>query len=162
MDRAATFDGTGLYRYRLDRRWKIEEEKRVTFVMLNPSTADASKEDPTIRRCMGFAQRMSFSVMTVVNLFAVRATNPEMIRLTADPVGPANDFYIRQACQASMMVICAWGAYPHLDGRDHNAWPNIRPFCSNVYCYGLTKKGAPKHPLYLPGDSELLPFTPAT
>ncbi len=157
MDRAATFDETGAYRYRLDRRWKCEDDKRVTFVMLNPSTADAFEEDPTIRRCIGFAKRMSFSAMTVVNLFALRATDPKEIRRAEDPVGPANDFYIRQACAESMMIICAWGAYPHLDGRDVSAWNAIR-WPKNVYCLGLTKDGAPKHPLYLKKDQILEPF----
>lgn len=160
MDRAATFDETGTYRYRLDRRWKRAPEKRVTFVMLNPSTADAFKEDPTIRRCIGFAKSLSLQAMSVVNLFAIRATDPKEIRLAEDPVGPENDFYIREACRASMMVICAWGAYPHLDGRDRVAWLNIKDCCSNIYSFGLTKKGAPKHPLYLRGDSVLQAFRP--
>ena len=160
MDRAATFDETGTYRYRLDRRWRSEPDKLVTFVMLNPSTADAFQEDPTIRRCIGFAKSLSFPAMSVVNLFAIRATDPKTIRLTEDPVGPENDFYIREACRASMMVICAWGAYPHLKGTDRAVWADIRECCSNIYSFGLTKKGAPKHPLYLRADSRLETFRP--
>ena len=158
MDRAATFDETGTYRYRLDRRWKVERGKRITFVMLNPSTADAFKEDPTITRCIGFAKRLNFPAMTVVNLFALRATDPKELRRHKAPVGPDNDRYIGEACLESMMVICAWGAYPHLRGRDLSAWAAITEWQSILYCLGVTKSGAPRHPLYLKKEQDPEPF----
>lgn len=154
MDRAATFDESGTYRYRLDRRWD-DVGRNVAFVMLNPSTADAFVEDNTIRRCIGFAKELGFASLTVVNLFAFRATDPKQLKKAADPVGDRNDFYIRQAMKESHAVICAWGVHGALFGRDKEVAPIIIESCENVWVFGVTKKGFPKHPLYLPKDAKV-------
>lgn len=164
MDRAACLDETGKYRYWLFRRWSPERRPAdgagvATFIMLNPSTADAFQDDPTIRRCIGFAKRLGYQAMTVVNLFALRSTDPKELRKAEDPVGPDNDNYITEACYGASKVICAWGAYAHLKGRDEEAWDNgIVKGGVKRFCLGTTKAGHPKHPLYLPNDAPLEPF----
>jgi hypothetical protein len=92
----ATFDPTGAYRYAL---WRVWDGNRppLVFVMLNPSIADAERDDPTIRRCLGFACAWGYGALTVVNLFALRATCPHTLRRAADPVGPDNDEHLRAA-----------------------------------------------------------------
>ena len=159
MDRGAIFDETAAFRYSLYRRW-AEHGRSVTFVMLNPSTADAFKEDPTITRCIGFAKGFGYHALQIVNLFAFRSTDPKKLRQVEDPVGPDNDQYIREACYRGNSVICAWGAYAHLDGRDLEAWKQIRLEVPNVFCLGRTKAGHPKHPLYLKATTELERFRP--
>ena len=159
MDRGAIFDETAMYRYSLSRRWAANG-RSVTFVMLNPSTADAFEEDPTITRCIGFAKGFGYHALQIVNLFAFRSTDPKKLREVVDPVGLNNDRYIREACRAGSDVICAWGAYAHLAGRDWDAWPLIRRSVPNVFCLGRTKGGHPKHPLYLKATTELERFRP--
>jgi len=158
MDRSACFDETGKYRYRLDRRWGRNRVKNITFIMLNPSTADAFQEDPTIRRCIGFAKRLEFPAMTVVNLFGLRATDPKALKHHMDPVGEDNDWYIYEAMLDSDVIVCAWGTHGSLRGRDKEALKYIRDMSYKMFHLGLTKGGHPKHPLYLPADSELQKF----
>ena len=154
MDRGAVFDETGKYRYSLYRRWG-DGGSIGTFIMLNPSTADAFKEDPTITRCIGFAQRFGHDAMNIVNLFALRSTDPKKLLEDDDPVGPANDEYIRGAVNDSATVICAWGAHKTVVGRDVEAWrAAISTVVPKVFCFGRTKAGHPKHPLYLRSDTK--------
>lgn len=155
---SAVLSDDGTYRYRLDRRWA--EGPRCVFVMLNPSTADAEHDDPTIRRCLGFARREGMSALTVVNLFAYRATDPaELERCPVDVVGPENDRHIKAACLGAGPVILAWGAHRtatqlrvrqvlHVLRGCH--WPPV--------CLGVTKSGAPRHPLYVRGDAPVVPI----
>jgi hypothetical protein len=98
------------YRYRLWRSWG-DLEKRVAFVMLNPSTADESKDDPTIRKCVGFAKRWGFGALDVVNLFAWRSTDPDGLLDAADPVGPDNDKMVRAVFDGADRVVLAWGSH---------------------------------------------------
>ena len=159
MDRGAIFDETATYRYLLSRRWE-NDGRSVTFVMLNPSTADAFKEDPTITRCIGFAKGFGYHALRIVNIFAFRSTDPKKLRKVEDPVGPDNDRYIREACFRSSSVICAWGTHGALHARDLKAWEQIRLEVPNVFCLGRTKGGHPKHPLYLKATTELERFRP--
>ena len=159
MDRGAIFDETAVYRYSLYRRW-ANHGRSVTFVMLNPSTADAFKEDPTITRCIGFAKGFGYHALTIVNIFAFRSTDPKKLRTVEDPVGPDNDRYIRDACFRGSSVICAWGTHGALHARDLAAWKQIRLEIPNVFCLGRTKGGHPKHPLYLKATTELERFRP--
>src|SRR5262249_1429413 len=113
----AVISACGCFRYYLARR--IAAGDRVaTFIMLNPSTADAFVDDPTVRKCQGFARRWGCSLLRVVNLFAVRATNPVAIKAAADPVGPDNKAWVNAALGASVSgrdrvntVVCAWGVH---------------------------------------------------
>ena len=149
------FDDSGRYRYQLGRRWAAGGPV-VAFVMLNPSTADAERDDPTIRRCAGFARRWGFAAMTVVNLFALRATDPARLRRARDPVGPANDGHIAAAAAGADAVVLAWGAHGDLRGRDRDVLAllaGVRPAC-----LGVTRGGQPRHPLYLPRATRRRPF----
>lgn len=133
----------GLYRYRLWRRWGTGPH--ALWVMLNPSTADANQDDPTIRKCMGFAKLWGFEGIEVVNLFAWRSTSPDAIRMVADPVGPENDVHIREAAAKAPQVVAGWGrAIPR-------QWlPRVRDVLAllgEVHCLGLTDDQQPRHPL---------------
>jgi hypothetical protein len=143
------------YRYSLDRFFPAEHAESVCFVMLNPSTADATTNDPTIRRCIGFARSWGFSKLQVVNLFAFRATDPRALRTARDPVGPENGFWIRQAIRRAHTTVCAWGAWPHLTPA-HTTPVLDAP--GVLWCLGRTKGGAPRHPLYVAADTTLVPW----
>jgi hypothetical protein len=132
----------------------LEEDERggtVTFVGLNPSTADETTDDPTIRRCMGFARRWGFDRLKMVNLYAYRATDPRHLWLANDPVGPENDHVLSLVFGGSEYVVAAWGAHARPERLEQFAdtfdgW--------QFWALGLTKDGAPRHPLYMRGDSQ--------
>ena len=111
MRGGATFSADRRYRYRLWREWD-RSRAVVAFVMLNPSTADASRDDPTIRRCIGFARAWGFGGVEVANLFALRATDPRHLRGVPDPVGPRNARSLKLALAHASLVVVAWGADP--------------------------------------------------
>ena len=145
MRGSATFDRTGRYRYRLARRWGAGP--CIAFVMLNPSAADAAKDDPTVRRCLGFARRWGFGALEVVNLFAYRAADPRELARERNPVGPENDRSVARALRRARLIVLAWGA-SRLARRRAGAVIALvgdRP----AYCLGRTKTGMPRHPLYL-------------
>ena len=157
IQRTASISPCGLYRYRLGRRWS--EGRQMLFVMLNPSTADASLDDATIRRCIGFARREGCGAIEVVNLFAFRATNPAAIATAGDPIGPDNDSTIEAAARAGGIVVAAWGASVP---RAHASRPAkvLRMLQGHgpISTLGLTRAGAPRNPLYLPAASPLAIF----
>lgn len=163
MDRGAIFDESAAYRYSLFRRWG-DGCSRSVFVMLNPSTADAFKEDPTITRCIRFAQAWGHDELEIVNLFALRSTDPAKLLEADDPVGPRNDYYIGRACQSASRIVCAWGAHKAVRGRDAEAWRSSIVGASNylagIFCLGTTQCGHPKHPLYLKSATQLEGFRP--
>ena len=139
----------GSYRYLLTRRIAEEDEgRRVLWVMLNPSTADASQDDPTIRRVLGFSRRWGYGWVEVVNLFALRATDPAVLRTARDPVGPLNHAYIAEALHRTSDVVVAWGARPRRFDCAH------RDAYRGAYCLGVTREGEPRHPLYVRADAE--------
>jgi hypothetical protein len=140
------------YRFKLTR--KLGGDKGVVlFCMLNPSTASATKDDPTIRRCVGFAKLWGFSELRVVNLFAVRSTKPSGLREVEDPIGRGNDEFVTNEISEADLLVAAWGATggfikrkrEFLERFGHHAW----------MCLGHTKAGHPKHPLYQRSDTEL-------
>jgi hypothetical protein len=151
----AVFDSTGSYRYTLWREWD-SALPRLAFVMLNPSTADAIANDPTIRRCIGFAQSWGFGAVEVVNLFAYRATYPQQLRQAPDPVGAENDWYVQQAAAKAETVVLAWGNWGYLWKRDFTMLQLLAGY--NTRCLGFTKTGQPRHPLYLRRDACLGPL----
>lgn len=117
------------------------------FVMLNPSTATAFVNDPTIRRCMNFATLWGHAKLTVVNIFAFRATDPNALVEQADPVGSLNDGFILNAVETSAQVICAWGAWGSMTNRGQAVYDLIKK--KNPMCLGVTAKNEPRHPLYI-------------
>lgn len=154
---SAVFSDCKRYRYTLTRNL-AETGIPVLFVMLNPSTATATWNDPTIRRCIGFARREGASVLTVVNLFALRGADPRCL-WTPNPFGPDNLEHVAREMKAHRdgLVIAAWGA--HEEAEESLVVGFVR--CSpGVMCLGKTKSGAPRHPLYVRGDAPLHPFGP--
>lgn len=162
---SAEFSDCGQYRYRLTRQVAHLSEALpgtsnvVTFIMLNPSTADAEHDDPTIRRCIGFARRWGFAELEVVNLFAFRATRPRDLLAAAHPTSEPKDKYRNfratvGACRRSGMVVCAWGNGDIVNAlggelvldQFQQLWgPRLRVL-------GFNDDGHPKHPLYVKGD----------
>jgi hypothetical protein len=140
----------GRYRYWLTREWQEEDAMNPLVVIgLNPSTADETKDDPTIRRCIQFAKDWGHDSLTMLNLFAFRSTDPMALREAQDPVGPENDEFIRALCECSR-VLAAWGVHGTLDGRDAVVRKMLREVRgARVQVLGLTKDGHPKHPLYI-------------
>jgi len=116
--------------------------------MLNPSRADAVVDDPTIRRCIGFARDWGYGGLEVVNLFAYRAVHPTDLARSPDPVGEENDRYLASLHQRVERVILAWGNWGTLHGRDR-AVLSLLTETKRFYCLGVTRSGQPRHPLYL-------------
>lgn len=148
---SAVISACGGYRYRLDRCWDASGS-RVCWVMLNPSTADASDDDPTLRRCIGFSRAWGHGSLTVVNLYAWRATNPrELVHAGHAAVGPEADQYIREALHGASAVVFGWGGSTPPDAGMRIA-EVVRMACDaglQPVALGVTNSGAPRHPLYL-------------
>jgi hypothetical protein len=155
---SATFSADRVYRYALTRQW--DSSPPAVFVMLNPSTADAVRTDPTVTRCLGFARRENCGGLVIVNLFALRATDPRELRGHPDPVGPGNDRFIREHCAAGRLVIAAWGAHGRLGDRDRAVLALLREARIGVRSFGVTTGGMPRHPLYLPRGAQLGSYAP--
>jgi len=151
MTGGAAFSRDGRYRYRLWRRWD-RSRPAIAFCMLNPSTADARRDDPTIRRCIGFARDWGYGGIEVVNIFALRATDPRDLRSACDPVGPRNDAFMLRAADRSLVVI-AWGVHGALRDRQAKALALFGPR-TRLLALGRTRSGAPRHPLYLRRDAK--------
>jgi hypothetical protein len=149
---SAAFSPDRKYRYGLWRRWDAGQE--VTFVMLNPSTADERADDPTIRRCKSFARSWGFGGLRVANLFGWRATKWAELKTVDDPVGPGNDEAIFDACRSTPLTICAWGTKGELFGRAGEVLEIVRLARRVPFCLRLTQEGHPWHPLYVKGDAE--------
>ncbi len=154
--RSAVISSCGKYRYHL-RRQIGDGQRIVTFIMLNPSTADTDVDDPTIRRCMRFSKRWDCAELHVVNLFAIRSTRPQGIIRSPDPVGPENRKWIQRAVASSALVVCAWGTCGTFMGQDQMVLGCIKKLCSPM-CVALTRGGHPRHPLYVPYSAELMPL----
>jgi hypothetical protein len=156
LRRSAELSECGRYRWWLRRSWSGGNGKTVCFVMLNPSTADALKDDPTIRRCVAFAQAWGYSVLSVRNLFAYRATDPKELLTAENPTGgPRGDAELAAAATAELLI-AAWGADVPF-GRDIEAVAMF--YDKPLHCLKLSKHGKPWHPLYVRGDAVPLPFT---
>jgi len=155
LHRSAVISSCGRFRYRLERIW--DDRPALTFVMLNPSTADADIDDPTIRRCMGFGRREGAGGIVVLNLFAWRATEPSEFLI--DRPGPENNDYLADAL-SHPRVVCAWGAHRYAEYAG-GAKPFLRRAKQQdvkLWCLGKTKRGAPRHPLYVSADQPLEPY----
>lgn len=153
------------YRYLLTRLLRPElfnfgvKRTCVLFIGFNPSTADEQNNDPTVRRMIGFAERLGAEHMEVVNLFAWRCTDPSELPSPEDEaVGPENDATIRAAVARATTVIACWGGLADEQPRCFRA-RDVYAMCDKpMFCFGMTSTGAPKHPLYLKKDAALVPF----
>jgi hypothetical protein len=153
-DASAVFSVCDRYRYRLTRTWA--HGPTVTFVMLNPSTADELVADPTVRRCVGFATREGAGRLVVVNLFALRSTDPAQLARADDPTGPGNDEHIQSAARDASLVIAAWGAHPFAADRAADVQAMLAATGTPLHRIGPpSKDGHPRHPLYLAAETPL-------
>lgn len=157
MKRTAQISPCGKFRYRFGRAWA--DAKPLVFVMLNPSTADADVEDATIRRCVRFAHAHDFGGIDVVNLFAYRATKPEDLRRAGYQVGPENDQHIVDAVRGAGAVCFAGGSNVAGLERPQVVLPLIRAQAVEPQCLCIKRSGYPQHPLMLPSNCRLQPFT---
>lgn len=162
MKRGAVISACGLYRYSLTREWG--DEARLVYVMLNPSTADAHRDDPTSRRCVGFAQSHGFGSLEVVNLYAYRTPSPVALtraqRAGVDVVGPMNAGAIAEAFGRARAICAAWGGTQlrDVDARADAIYAAANAAAVGVSALGISRYGRPMHPLYLPGSSRLVRF----
>ncbi len=147
----AVFSRCGTWRYML---WRMHHPRGrlLGMGMLNPSTADEHRDDPTIARCHRLAGRLGYPGLIVWNLFALRATDPADLRKAADPVGPQNDMVIDLALSLCHRTVLAWGNHGALAGRSAAVIERCLVSPTRLATFGLTLKGEPRHPLYLPGD----------
>lgn len=155
MESGAVFSPCRTYRYQLTRRWG--DGPSLNVIGLNPSTADETVNDPTIRRCIGFAKAWGYAGLVMTNLCAFRATNPKALSVADDPVGPENWDRIVQVAHEADRVLAAWGA----DLMGVWSWSHVRlrfPYEQQFWCLGLTKNGAPRHPLYVPKATQPIRF----
>jgi hypothetical protein len=145
----------GLYRYSLTREVRQTGRGTCTFIGLNPSTADAERDDPTTRRSIAYARAWGFAQLTMVNLYAFRATNPRDLWLVEDPVGPENDQMLSVAFGGSDLIVAAWGA----QARPERLTAFAERFGDRpLHALGITTAGAPRHPLYLRADAQPFAF----
>lgn len=161
MNGEAVFSPSGVYRYQLRRWWVMPTmpARWVLWVMLNPSTADASIDDRTIGRCIGFSRGWGYDGLMVGNLFGYRATDPDTLHTAPDPVGSMNDVHLRMMASLAGLVICGWGS--HKAATRARVVEAMQVIGRPAHCLGLTKGGQPLHPLYLPGDLKPVPFNRA-
>jgi len=153
----ATFNVARTHRYELTRVWDRDRAPAV-FLMLNPSTATAFAPDPTITRCLGFARRENAGGLVVVNLFALRSTDPSVLDGHPNPVGRSNDRFILESVQDAAVVIAGWGVPGQLAGRDREVAALLAERGIELKCLGRNKDGSPKHPLYVRADQPLEPY----
>ena len=144
MKKSAVLSPDSIYRYQLSRIWD-EEKPKILFIMLNPSTADEFVEDPTIRRIVNYAKDWGYGSVYVGNLYAFRSTDPKGLKQTVDPIGENNLHHIQTLVGLVDKVIYAWG-----NNKKEPNW--LRDLVATPYCIDISKKGVPKHPLYLKSD----------
>ena len=166
--------GEGGYRYKLGRDWSGEQYPQLPldvvlesagiiesrdpkqpfryalFIMLNPSTADATRDDPTVAKCIRLARRWGFDGLQVRNIFAIRGTDPAVIKTAVDPVGPKNDAAIVEAAADPRcgLIVAAWGNHGSFGNRSQQVKKLLEELGKPVYCFRMSKHGEPEHPLY--------------
>lgn len=159
LSRSAVISDCGLYRYRLERDLGRFGNTTLAFIMVNPSTADASVDDATIRKCIGFCERNGFGRMIVGNKFAFRATEVKRLRSTPDPIGPENDAHLGRIMNDADMIAVAWGPLTKLPDRLRTRWRTITAIAKTLgktlHCFGTAQDGHPRHPLMLAYDTPL-------
>jgi hypothetical protein len=154
------------YRYQLERNMVSGpgEGRRLAWIMVNPSTADATQDDQTISKCIGFTRRLGFQRLVVGNKFAFRAKEVKDLRTARDPVGPDNDVWLRRIISESDAVLVAWGPLAKLPKQLHSRWRKVVELADRegkaLMCLGDAADGHPRHPLMLAYETPLVPWTP--
>ena len=136
------------YRYALTRVWAADGP-RVLFIMLNPSTATEVQNDPTVERCERRARALGYGAFRVMNIFAWRETDPKRLRAAPEPIGPDNDRLLLEALPWADRVIAGWGVHGAYRNRGPEVAAMLRDAGTVLYCFGLSKAGHPRHPLYI-------------
>lgn len=147
------FSADRIYRYTLWREWLIGDGY-VMFIGLNPSTADEQRNDPTIRRCISYAQAWGFRGFCMTNLFAFRATDPKEMMCCPEPIGPYNDQHLLEVGKYASTIVAAWGIHGSHLNRDQE----VRKLFPGLQCLGVTSLNQPRHPLYVKASQPLLPY----
>jgi len=140
----AVFSDCGLYRYSLTRRWN-KHLPQCIFIGLNPSTADLIHDDPTVRRLIGFAKGFGYGGFDLLNIFALRATDPRKLKRHSNPVGPKNNRCLVEAADSDQIVIACWGT----NGNIYDRGEFVSRLFDELHCLGVNQDCSPKHPLYL-------------
>lgn len=147
-----------MFRYAFGRWWgNADLATTAIWVLLNPATGDTEQRHrPTLERCISRSRGAGHTGLVIVNLFALRDTNPRNLRNAPDPVGPANDEVLGVITKAGAQTIAAWGGHGRLNARSGQ----VGPILVSPMCLGVTKYGEPRHPLYVAGDTPLVPWVP--
>ena len=153
----ATLSPCAMYRYRLWRCWDTNKPM-ITFIGLNPSTANAFEDDNTIRKCMKFAKFWNFGGIWMINLFAYRTKSPDIMKQAEDPIGSEAREYLDMTLDLTHTCVAAWGNHGEYQDRANEVLSIIREKNIPVKCLGKNKNGTPKHPLYLKSDTPLIDF----
>ena len=154
MQKDAVFGGVDSeYRYALERTWD-ERKPKLMFLMLNPSTADANIIDRTVGRCLGYAQTWGYGGLLIGNVFALRSTDPKVLRRHRDPVGPDNDFHLKAMAERSELIVAGWGTNVRINPEREDVVKEM--FAGRLFCLALNSDGTPGHPLYLKAGASLL------
>lgn len=156
-DAGAKFSACRRWRYLLWRRWDAARPA-ANFLMLNPSTADELRLDPSCTRARDYAERWGFGALIVTNIFAWRSTDPEAMKRARDPVGRGNDAAILRAAREAKLVVCAWGNHGAYLGRAAQVLERLRSAKVGLAYLRLNGAGQPAHPLYLPGSLKPRPW----
>ena len=154
VNKNATFSDCRKYRYSLSRTWN-GKKKTILFIGLNPSTADEKIDDPTIRRCINYAQNWGFGSLLMVNLFAYRTTMPSELKNVKNPIGNDNDLHIIELSKKADIAVAAWGNEGTLLNRDKE----VKKILPNLMCLKINKSGQPAHPLYQKKDLKLIKYS---
>lgn len=149
----AHFSDCRTWRYQLWRIWD-PSKRSILFIGLNPSTADETQDDPTIRKCIGFAKRWGYGSYLMCNLYGFRSTDPRGLKTIADPIGPGNDEGIKEFIKAAATVVVAWGCHKGIKDRADA----VLKLIPDPQCLRVTDGGYPGHPLYIPYSRELQPY----
>lgn len=157
LDAGAIFSSDRRFRYSLWRIWR-KEKRPAMFLMLNPSTADETSNDPTVERCQRYALRWGFGGLIVCNIFAYRATNPVIMKAQPDPIGPENDAAILVNAGNAGVVVCAWGNHGRHLNRSADVMAMLHDQKIITWCLSRTNIGEPGHPLYLRSDAPLVEY----
>ena len=148
--RSATLTRDRVFRYTLWRHWS-EGDRYVNFILLNPSTADEERDDPTTRKCVRMAQSWNFDALCITNLFAYKATEPRKMKAASDPIGFGNDRWLQKIAKDASLIVCAWGVDGAFSGRSAAVKRLLRRFDLH---YLRISRGEPWHPLYLPDNTK--------
>lgn len=161
---SAVISDCGRYRYRLERQ-TIAPSGTILWIMVNPSTADASNDDPTIRKVVGFSKLMGFNRIVVGNLFAYRATDVRELKHVADPIGPDNNYHLDDMIAWADKIMFAWGPIAKQPKGLRDRWfhvdRQVRLRGKKPFCLGTAKDGHPLHPLMQPYAAEVKEWEPA-